>query len=139
MLSLSTCVVNQLKPDKKFCSLAYPSFQPNQESYLFSLLLTAPGQPINFQVAVRDSTSVQLSWALPTTKNGIIRKFKLSYGKTGSSLAEYEEIQGNTTLSYTLTGLDKCTLYSFKILAYTIKDGPNTTEIQRTTAEDGKY
>ncbi|XP_031551983.1 uncharacterized protein LOC116289233 [Actinia tenebrosa] len=94
----------------------------------------APGQPQSFQVTVLSSTAVRLNWTLPRETNGIIRGFKLHYEKTGKS--SEKDLSGNTTRSYVLTGLSKCTLYSFKMLAYTIKDGVLTASKQKETAED---
>lgn len=105
------------------------------ESNLY-ILETVPGQPQLFQVTVISSTGVRLTWALPSETNGIIRGFKLLYEKAGNS--SKKNFPRKTTLSYLLNGLDKCTQYSFKILAYTISDGPYTSLIQKTTAEDGK-
>ncbi|XP_031549735.1 protein sidekick-1-like [Actinia tenebrosa] len=96
----------------------------------------APGQPQSFQVTVLNSTGVQLDWALPIETNGIIKGFKLRYEKNGNT--SEMDLPGNTTLTYVLTGLDKCTLYSFRMLAYTIKDGILTASKQKATAEDGK-
>ncbi|XP_031554820.1 uncharacterized protein LOC116291753 isoform X2 [Actinia tenebrosa] len=101
---------------------------------LIQTLEDAPGQPLRFQVTVLNSTGVRLDWALPRETNGIIRGFKLRYEKSGNKLEK--DLPGNTTLTYVLTGLEKCTLYSFKMLAYTVKDGPFTSVIQKTTAED---
>lgn len=97
---------------------------------------SAPGQPQMFQVTVISSTSVRMGWALPSETNGIIRGFKVRYEKAGTTSSK--NIPGTTTLSYVVTGLDKCTQYSFRILAYTVKDGPYTSVVQKTTAEDGR-
>lgn len=105
-------------------------------SYFKSLHLTAPGLLQSFQVTVLNSTSVRLDWALPSVANGVIRGFKVRFEKDANSSAE--NLPGNTTLSYVLTGLDKCTQYSFKMLAYTIKDGVSAPVVQKTTTEDGE-
>ncbi|XP_031554807.1 protein sidekick-1-like [Actinia tenebrosa] len=98
----------------------------------------APGRPEHFEVTVLSSSCIQLDWALPSEANGIIRGFRMRYEKLVKSngFLRNTTLPGNGTLSYVLTGLDSCTTYSFKILAYTIKDGPYTHEIQRTTAEN---
>lgn len=108
--------------------------------FIESIRTSAPGKPENFEAMVLSSTSIQLEWALPTETNGIIRGFKLRYENLTQNIGSStnETLSANATLSYLLTGLERCTPYSFKLLAYTIKDGPYTDAIQRTTAENGE-
>ncbi|KXJ16676.1 Coagulation factor VIII [Exaiptasia diaphana] len=92
--------------------------------------------PDNFQVRPINSTSVRLSWNLPpgNQQNGIIRGFKVYYYKAFAISCPPGEspqinILWNKTFHYVLGNLATNTEYTFKILAYTIKDGPYSKEI----------
>jgi hypothetical protein len=103
------------------------------------LNITAPSQPpVQLKVIVLSSTSVQLAWRLPPNdgQNGIIRGFKV-YHQRSSGRSLTKDYPGNSTLQCVLDGLEKFTLYNFKVLAYTILDGPYTRMVTATTAQDG--
>ncbi|XP_022783220.1 protein sidekick-2-like isoform X2 [Stylophora pistillata] len=97
-----------------------------------------PSQPPrNFSVISRSSTSVRVSWQLPSvgSRHGIVRGFKLYYKKRGSSGLPYTlPIRNETIDSKDVTGLDKYTDYEFQVLAFTsVGDGPKSSvEIART-------
>lgn len=105
-----------------------------------SLTFTAPSlPPQQLVVNILSSTFVRLSWRLPPreSRNGVIRGFKVYYQKSsGRSLIK--NIPGNDTFQCIVDGLDKYTSYSFKVLAYTIRDGPYSQSITARTGQDGK-
>ena len=73
-------------------------------------------------------------------RNGNITGFKLFYKKKGASEPSTEEtINGGSTLTKVVTGLDKYTEYEFEVLAFTsIGDGPKGSVESQRTMEDGK-
>jgi len=83
------------------------------------------------------STSITASWKLPPadSRNGITKGFKLFYKKKGSvGSPTILTINKGTTLTKTVTGLDKNTAYEFQVLAFTsLGDGPKSPlQIERT-------
>ena len=93
-------------------------------------------------LSAETSTSIKASWQLPPAedRNGNITGFKLFYKKKGASEPSTEEtINGGSTLTKVVTGLDKYTEYEFEVLAFTsIGDGPKGSVESQRTMEDGK-
>ena len=105
------------------------------------IILSAPtAPPRNFDVTAASPTSVRLSWSLPPSdkQNGIIKGFKVRYFKTSDSSSSTIKNYIGSTLLHTMDGLDMYTDYSFKVLAYTIKDGPYTNLVTEKTHEGRK-
>jgi len=71
--------------------------------------------------------------------NGVLRVYKVAYrlNRRGSKMM-YQDIRAGGRTTADVNGLDKYTEYSFQVLAYTVKDGPPSNEIERRTKEDGK-
>ena len=97
--------------------------------------------PGNFALTANSSTSIEASWQLPPryARHGIIAGFKLFYKKRGSQApAALLTVSNGATLSTVVTGLEKYTVYEFKVLAFTSHgDGARSPpEVQRTM-EDG--
>ena len=82
-----------------------------------------------------------MQWNPPSTPNGIIRGYQITYYKTatvGNPLAVMtQDVAGNEP-SYELTGLEIYTTYSISIQGRTILLGEASTTVNATTEEDGK-
>jgi len=108
----------------------------------FNCVSLAPtGAPENFNVRAVTSTSIEAFWQLPLkdSRNGDIIGFKLFYQKSGSGTSTMLTIQNQEPLAKNVTGLEKYTVYEFKVLAYTsVGNGPNSSSISERTKEDGK-
>ena len=114
---------------------------------LFNLLngsISVPSQaPVRFLVNATTSTSIRASWQLPPagSRNGIIVGYKLLYKKRGSVSSPTILLvsSGASTLTETVTGLEKYTEYEFQVLAFTsVGDGPKSSVKVERTKEDGK-
>ncbi|XP_061768377.1 protein sidekick-1-like [Nerophis ophidion] len=64
-------------------------------------------------------TSVQVSWAEPEEKNGIITGYTLCWEVSGVQSRREERALSNSTLQYQLTGLTSTTMYTLKVAALT--------------------
>ena len=88
------------------------------------------------------STSVQVSWQLPTVDFKAITGFRLLY-RNFSSVEDpltVITIEGNSILNYEVTGLGIFTKYEFQELAFSIMaDGPSSAVKTVRTNADGKY
>ena len=108
-----------------------------------SVLISVPSQaPSELTLSATSSTSITASWQLPPvySRHGIIAGFKLSYKKKGFiGSIHVETINGGTTFSGVINGLDKYTEYEFQVLAFTSHgDGPESSVVVERTMEDGK-
>ncbi|XP_066015596.1 protein sidekick-1-like isoform X3 [Pocillopora verrucosa] len=96
--------------------------------------------PSYFNLTASSSTSITASWQLPpkTSRNGIIKGFKLFYQKKGSAGSELmRHITDQAKRLEEVTSLDKFTEYEFKILAFTsVGDGPKSSILTERTKED---
>ena len=65
------------------------------------------------------ATSVQLSWTLPLTTNGVLTSYHIEYqSATGSGISDNGEVSRPASItSYTVTGLEENTLYHFTVSA----------------------
>ena len=96
---------------------------------------TVPGPPTNFIVADTTSTSVQLSWGVPSVTNGIILYYTVVYSYTADTA---EIIYGNSTFQSVITSLNENTVYNFTIYANTSAGAGPSIIIAVRTPEDGK-
>ena len=127
--------------------------------FLFSSLLnacvnsTAPSEPPrNF--SIKHSTESELTFQLkPVDKyhiNGVLRGYKVTYGKSNSPNHTWTTLlinathnrrrkrsTENETLGFILTNLESYTTYTVTVLAFTVKDGVPTLAANFTTAQDG--
>ncbi|CAH3116195.1 unnamed protein product [Pocillopora meandrina] len=96
--------------------------------------------PSGFNLTASSSTSITASWQLPpeTSRNGIIKGFKLFYQKKGSAGSELmRHITDQAKRIEEVTSLDKYTEYEFEILAFTsVGDGPKSSILTERTKED---
>ncbi|XP_077375055.1 neogenin 1a isoform X5 [Festucalex cinctus] len=93
-----------------------------------------PGPAPNLQATSNTPTSVTLSWDKPLTGNGEVLTYKLYY--TDKSIGNEQDVDVDGP-SYTMTGLKKNTLYSFRVVANN-KHGPgvSTDDILVRTLSD---
>ena len=92
-------------------------------------------------LSAASSASIAASWQLPPaySRHGIIVGFKLFYKKKGLRSIRVETINGGTTFSVEINGLDKYTEYEFQVLAFTSHgDGPKSSVVVERTLKDGK-
>jgi hypothetical protein len=94
------------------------------------------GPPTNFNATVIDSRSILLSWEPPVAdqRNGILRHYFISLVSDAGT--ETRNITSSQQ-SLTITGLRPYTEYSCTVRAGTIRTGPPTAALLRTTFEDG--
>ncbi|KAL9950681.1 hypothetical protein ACROYT_G043216 [Oculina patagonica] len=96
--------------------------------------------PSNFTLTASSSTIISASWELlpENARNGVIKGFKLFYKKKGSSVFPTTLVVNNgTSLTTSVTCLDKYTEYEFLVLAFTyVGDGPNSSIVVEKTMED---
>lgn len=87
------------------------------------------------------STSLKVTWGeVPKGfVHGILRGYRVFYKRTGDEINNYlNSTTGPTKRELHVTGLEKFTEYSVKVLAFTIKgDGTVSGNISVSTDEDG--
>ncbi|CAH1799010.1 unnamed protein product, partial [Owenia fusiformis] len=90
----------------------------------------APSQPMSLNATEKTAFSVLVSWQEPTTLNGIIRSYIVTYSNgTGT----YPPIHvDSSTYEVNVTGLRPWTDYTFNVSATTIKQGPSTGVTSKT-------
>ncbi|XP_072258224.1 neogenin isoform X7 [Pyxicephalus adspersus] len=94
--------------------------------------------PQNLTLEVRSSQSILVQWQAPPvgTQNGQIVGYKLRYRKTARK-TETNEILVDNLLSQQVTGLEKNTEYSFRVVAMTVNgSGPATDWVSADTFEN---
>jgi hypothetical protein len=113
-----------------------------QYFYLPVILSPAPDcSPTLQSTQALTSTSIRVTWAaLPNTKcrNGILRGYKVLYRKSSGGSTVTSNIDNPNTLSKDLNFLEKYTRYRFQVLGFTVKDGPLSNAMEKTTQQDGK-
>ena len=104
------------------------------------LLLVPSGPPINVLVSAMGPDFVTLFWRPPTQshQNGIIRHYIISAFPAELFLSNLTQRTPSSSTNYTVFGLHPYTSYQILVAAVTVSTGPNSTELQVHTAEDGK-
>ena len=93
--------------------------------------------PRNFMAVANNSTSIQLSWERPSTPNGVIVHYLLSYNISNNGEPPSVEVPPTMT-SYDVTGLNEFTYYTFTLAAVT-REGPGPeANVTERTQEDSK-
>lgn len=83
----------------------------------------------------RSSSSILISWS-PPLGNHLIAAYTVHYKKIGDN--EKQEVVGQDTHSYTITGLQGFTNYSLYVRAITKKIGRKSKEIVQETLQGSK-
>ena len=139
---MDTLVLKNTPPDSCNSVSIYAGFLRRMIQFCNCPFAVPSQAPASLSLTVKISTSIEASWQLPPAedRNGIITGFKLFYKKKGSSEPSTEEtINGGSTLTKVVTGLDKYTEYEFEVLAFTsVGDGPKSSVESQRTMEDGK-
>lgn len=107
------------------------------------VLISVPSQPPTDLAAHNtSSTSLQVTWGeVPKGfVHGILQGYRVFYKKTGDQNSSYvNSTTGPAERKLHITGLEKFTAYSVKVLAFTRKgDGAVSVNISVLTDEDGK-
>ena len=103
--------------------------------YTFFTFTVPSDRPQNFVAEAISSKSINLMWDRPTTPNGVITEYNLTY-RAPNSMVTSRSISGTM---YIAEGLNEYTNYTFTIRASTsVGPGPQA-EIIEITAEDGTY
>ena len=95
--------------------------------------------PANFHITVLNSTAVEASWTLPTSRtgfNGRLRGFKIVVDKFNVSERKID-IPDSTTLAYVISDLEPATQYAFSMLMYTVADGPEGNHLTVVMPDSG--
>ena len=108
--------------------------------YFFCLPL-APSAPMIMDAFNTSSTSVRVTWTPPLFRNGIIRRYIITYYITrdGSSTSDSVMIiMGDATMA-DVTGLMIFTNYSISVVAETVELGDPSETVTVTTDEDCEF
>ena len=97
--------------------------------------ITVPGPPTNFIVVDTTSTSVQISWSVPSVTNGIILYYTVVYSNTTHIV---ETVYSDVTFQSNITSLNEYTVYNFTIYANTSAGAGPTVFTEERTDEDRK-
>ncbi len=106
-----------------------------------------PSQPLNLDYTNDTSTSVILTWATPTSPNGIIESYTLQISDVSTistpvlvpNITNITNIDGNL-VEYTLTGL--LPFHTYELVLYALTDrgeGPGSTTLTLYTLEDREW
>ena len=106
------------------------------------ILFAVPSQPpVNLKAHNTSSTSIRVIWdEVPQGfLHGILQGYRVFYKKTGDKNSSYVNVTTDSaTRELHVTGLEKFTEYSTKVLAFTRKgDGAVSDNISVLTDEDG--
>ena len=105
--------------------------------FCWNICVAPTGPPTSFDLKVINSTAIEATWDLPriNERNGFIRGYKLFVqtrdGKTVMNI-NISDID-NVIMAYIVDGLKRATPYTFSILAYTVADGPRSTQLTAVT------
>ena len=107
--------------------------------------LVPSGPPTNVRVAVLSASSVNVTWddPLPDKRNGVIRKFTISYDcsddNNNNTCPDYAPITSKEKHYQIINGLHPYTEYLFAVAARTeIGEGPFSFAVYVMTLEAGE-
>ena len=95
-------------------------------------LLVVPGPVTNLMAQDLNTTSILVTFSPPSSPNGIITRYEISYIVTSAETSELVAITEDldrTMFVVTITGLEPFTEYSVSVVAET-RIGPGTAEVQ---------
>ena len=91
--------------------------------------------PSNLTASVQDSTTIQLSWAVPVGRhNGIIREYRLNITEIETGRV-FQQTSATTML--VVSSLHPDYTYEWTVTAFTVGEGPYSITSRVTTLEDG--
>ena len=91
--------------------------------------------PSGLTGSAQDSTTIQLSWAVPAGRhNGIIREYRVNITETETGRV-FQQVSATTTL--VVSGLHPDYTYEWIVTAFTVGEGPYSITSRVTTSEDG--
>ena len=103
--------------------------------YCFTLTAPTAAPQILADMAIIAATNITITWDPPPVEeiNGIIRSYTVTYSPLTSVSAPPtgESVLGNET-SFTASGLEPFTNYTFEVAAVTISQGPSDSIIVQT-------
>ena len=95
--------------------------------------------PRNFTAVADNSTSIQLSWERPSTPNGVIVHYSLSYNISNDGGSSPSPVVVPPTMtSYDVIGLNEFTYYTFTLAAVTREGSGPEANVTERTQEDSK-
>ena len=93
------------------------------------------GPPESVAGVAVSSRSILISWLPPSMPNGRIREYRIAVTEENTD-TETQLI--STSLSRLITGLHPFYIYSIKVTAVTVAEGPYASPIEIKTFSDGK-
>ncbi len=96
----------------------------------------APSAPVNVIANSTSSTSIEVTWVMPESPNGIIRGYVVTYNLTG--VGGINESTVGPVTSIELTNLQKYTEYTVVVQAVTVERGNASVPMTARTDEDRK-
>ncbi|KAK5864078.1 hypothetical protein PBY51_001051 [Eleginops maclovinus] len=101
---------------------------PRSSLHLFSTPEGAPGPPASLRLESPSEKSMILYWSPPEETNGVLMGYKVHYQQDlENSKMQIMDILDPAVTHIELTSLDPSSHYIFKVIAFTIKDGPPIT------------
>ncbi len=94
-----------------------------------TLALPAPGQPTNLILGTPTSTTIPVSW---TASTGTVTTYSILYNAISSS-GPWTTLQGVTSVSTTITGLQPSYIYYVEIIAYNGTTPSAASTVSNTT------
>lgn len=95
--------------------------------------------PLEISATSLTSSTIELMWSAPITRNGIIRNYQITYFPTNNASDVSEEYTGGESFEFTITGLRAYTNYSVSIAAITITVGNAGMIVQLTNESSKSY
>ena len=103
-------------------------------------LCAAPGPPTIVEVTAKSSTSIQIKWKPPNDENinGVLVQFTIYMQRTTEPFEKKSKGISDTSMTeYTITGLNKYTLYQFEMSATTtVSTGALSLSVEIRTLQD---
>ena len=97
----------------------------------------APSAPNNVIATASSSTSITVTWAAPSMPNGVIRRYTVTYYRSGVGISDARRVDVTTSTRAELSGLSIFTNYTISVQAFTVSLG-GSSSVTRRTNEDGE-
>ena len=99
----------------------------------------APSAPLELTGTSISFSTISLTWTAPSTPNGLIRDYQITYFRTVNSSDVTVVNTSSSALEFNLTGLRAFTNYSISISAITIRIGESSNLVVVRTNESSKF